>query len=151
MTREVRNVVKVLVVGRGQPTPRQISLLAKALNVQPDEIELIGNVEQLTSVQQLQQYPADAIFSFVLHPTVISVLQQYHKQTGIPYFAVQTEAVTTTEVSSKEEAEELARKHNADIVNLKVLPDGKISARLLRTKALLKNPRIRIEAEEVIE
>ena len=147
--------MRVILIGRGSPTPKQISLLAKALNVQPHEVEFAATIEQLHSPQQiiqaLQQYNAQAVLSLVLHPTVISILQQAHRQTGVPYFAVQTEAVKTTTVSSKEEAEQLAQQLNADIINLKVLPDGAVSARLLRTKALLKNPQIRIEAEEVIQ
>lgn len=148
-------MVSVIVVGRGSPTPRQVELLAKALGTQPSEIEIPETIEQLTSPNQLieaiQKHNAQAVLSLVLHPTVISILQQAHRQTGIPYFVVQTEAVTTTEVSSKEEAEELARELNADILNLKVLPNGRLSARLLRTKALLKNPVLKIEAEEVIQ
>lgn len=148
-------MVSVIVVGRGSPTPRQVELLAKALGVQPSEIEIPATIEQLQSPQQLieaiQQHNAQAVLSLVLHPTVISILQQAHSITNVPYFVVQTEAIVTTEVSSKEEAEELARKHNADILNIKVLPNGRLSARLLRTKALLKNPILKVEAEEVIE
>ena len=147
--------MRVIVIGRGTPTPRQVELLAKALGTNTSEIEIITTIEQLTSPNQListiNQHGAQAVLSLVLHPSVISILQNVHKTTGVPYFVVQTEAVTTTEVSSKEEAEELANKLGADILNLKVLPNGAVSARLLRTKALLKNPILKIEAEEVIE
>ena len=144
-------MVKVVLVGRGSPTSKQLSLLAKALNTEAKKIEIIATIEQLQNPQQLQQYPADAIFSFVLHPTVIDILSKVHKQTGIPYFIPQTEAIKTAEVNSREEAEKLAEESSADIVNLKVLPNGTISARLLRTKALLKNPVLELKAEEIIQ
>ena len=147
-------MVKVVIIGRGEPTPRQVSLLAKALGTEPSEVEFVERIEQLNNAQQvvetLARTGATAVFSFVAHPTVVSALQQARKKVSFDYFVPQTEAVHTATVGTIEEAKQLCQQHGADIVNAKVLPDGSVSVRCTRTQGLMRNPVLRIEYEELI-
>lgn len=149
------NKVKIILIGRGQPTKRQLQLLAKALHTEPNSIEIAKVIEQLNSPKQiteaLQETGSKAVLSLVLHPAVIANLSTAKRFINFNYFVVQTEAIKTANVSSKEEATKLCQNLNADIANIKVLPNGEVSVRCLRTAKLLKNPVIRIEAEEEIQ
>lgn len=143
--------VRIVVIGRGEPTPRQLELLKKALGA---DVEIVATLQQVNSPKDitsaLEHHGAEAVFSFILHPTVIGALQTARRFKEFDYFVASTQAVKTAEVGSAEEAERLCEELGADIPNIKVLPNGKVSVRCTKTVKLLKNPILKIEAEEEI-
>lgn len=142
---------KVLVIGRGEPTKRQVQLLRKALGAEP---EFVAQLQQVNSPKEiteaLQRTGAKAVFAFIAHPTVVSALATAKRFAEFDYYIPRTKAVITKTVKSLEEAEQLCKQHNADIINTKILPNGEVSVRCTRTEALMKNPIVQIVAEEEI-
>ena len=149
--------VRVVVVGRGQPTPRQLELREKFLTkyYNTSEYEITGQVQQLATnpVEAAQQLAgAQVVFSFVLHPAVIATLATLKAKGRIEhYVAPKTEAIVTTTVQSLQEAEQLCAQHNADIINTKVLEDNQVSVRCTRTVSLLVDPIVQVVAQEEIQ
>lgn len=152
--KEGEGEVKIIVIGRGTPTSRQIQLLAKALRTDPSKIKVAKVIEQINSPKEvteaLQQTGAKVVLSFVAHPTVISALQTARRFVEFDYYVPRTEAVTTKTVNSMEEAKKLCQETNADIVNTKMLDGGQVSVRCTKTVSLMKNPVIIVQSEEEI-
>ena len=140
---------KVVIIGRGELTPRQKELLKKWLG----EYTIVQQIEQLNSVQQIPEN-ADVAVSFVMHPTVISVLQNARKFNRIQaYGTFATEALFTKTATNEQELQQLQQKcqqNGGDIMNTKVV-NGQYSLRCTKTAKLLVNPVIQIVTEQEID
>ena len=127
-------------------------MLTKALGAEPEfvhQLEQVNNPREIT--EALKESGARAVFAFIAHPTVVSALSTAKRFVNFEYYIPRTEAVVTKTVKSLEEAKKLCEEVGADIINNKVLPNGEVSVRCTKTVALMKNPKIRIEAEEEIQ
>ena len=146
----VPHKAKVVVIGRGEMSPRQVELLKKALG---RDFEVVKQIEQVNTPRDISEAVletgADAVFSFVLHPTVIHSLSTARRFVKFDYYVPATEAIWTKNFNSVEEGEKACYESGGDVVVNKVV-NGNISVRCVKTVNLMKNPVLKIEAEETI-
>ena len=128
-------VTKITLIGKGDLTDAQ----TKALKNYFGNFEI---VEVIPTLQKLDQIPAetDIIVSLIMAVPVIQLLQRQNK----PYYTFKVQQLGAFD----EPHEELEKK--ADIKFTKETPNGTKKYIYSKTIALLKNPKIIIQAEEEI-
>ena len=139
-------MLKGILVGKGNLTQVQEEFLRKALRKHfgSGQYELIQKLEVLNNARELQQ-GADFIVSLIAHPVVLSHTETYRKfNPEIVVYAFKTEQ------NGLYDSEEQARAEGCDIVYKKLVNGNETKWVGVRTVAILKNPRVKLEFEEEI-
>ena len=130
-------MVKIFVVGKGEPTQKQKDALRKVFG----DFEIVGTTSVLQNPKEIPN--VNAVVSQVLAPTVLTILSTWKKfNKGDVY-------VFKMEQQGEFETKEKALKHG-DVVYQKRYNTGETKWVASKTVALLKNPQINITYEEEI-
>jgi hypothetical protein len=126
---KTRTSSSYITIGRHEFTGRQLKLLAKIGLTH--EVERIEQVSDIPSIVKKAQEKGTPIIVQALPMHLLAQLVQIANRARIPVYSFEIQSIGIAK--SREEAEELAKQHNADII----LPDPKSGTyRVSKTVAL---------------